>query len=177
MLKRMIWKLASPYDAYVSHVAKLESSFARIRNLNARTAGYEMGLRSSVRLVQGDADASERADRFRKTLSDAAESMTDSELEGFLAELGGGETADVESDRADIAERMEHATSGLREAFTTAAAVLKLLEERGYDPERRDIARQLAANQIKPRPLAEYQAELHELAVLTGHTAESGSSN
>lgn len=172
MLKKMMWRLAPPYDAYVSHIVRLEAAFERIRVLSERAAGYEMGMRSSVRLSQGDSDVVERARRFRNQLGAASEAMSDDELESFLAELGGGHTADVERDRADIVSRMDHTTSGLQEYFATAGAALTILERRGYNSKRRDVARQLTANGVPARTLEEYHGALHELAATTGQAAE-----
>ncbi len=169
MFKRMLWRLASPYDAYVSHVARLEDAFARIRVLSERTAGYEMGLRSSVRLMPSESDAVARAERFRGQLSEASETMEEEQLEAFLVELGGGAIANVESDRADIAVRMDHATEGLQEYFAVAGSALQTLEQRGYEPGRRDVARQLASNGIERRALKQYREELQTLARVAGH--------
>jgi len=169
MFKRILWRLASPYDTYVSHVARLEDALTRIRVLNERADGYEMGLRSSVRHKPGESDAVSRAERFRGLLSDASETMEDEQLERFLAELGGGEAANVDQDRADIAVRLDHATEGMQEYFAVAGSALQTLEQRGYQPGRRDIARQLSSNSISPRSLAEYRDELHELARAAGH--------
>jgi hypothetical protein len=169
MFKRILWRLASPYDAYVSHVTRLEDALTRIRVLSDRADGYEMGLRSSVRHKTGESDAVSRAERFRSLLGDASETMEDEQLERFLAELGGGETANVDQDRADIAIRLDHATEGMQEYFAVAGSALQTLEQRDYEPGRRDIARQLASNRISPRTLAEYHDELHELARAAGH--------
>ena len=170
MFKRILWRLASPYDAYVSHVTRLEDAFARIRVLSERAAGYETGLRSSVRLVPSESDAVARAERFRDQISQASEAMEDEQLESFLVELGGGATANVESDRADIAVRMDHATEGLQEYFAVAGSALQTLEHRGYDPSRRDVARQLASNGISPRTLEQYREDLQTLARVAGHS-------
>ena len=35
-LNTLVWKLASPYDAYVSHVARLESALERLRYFSSR---------------------------------------------------------------------------------------------------------------------------------------------
>lgn len=175
MFKRMLWRLASPYDAYISHVARLEDAFARIRILSERTAGYEMGLRSSVRLMPSESDAVARAERFRDRLGQASETVEDEQLESFLVELGGGATANVESDRADIAVRMDHATEGLQEYFGVAGSALQTLEQRGYEPGRRDVARQLASNGISQRTLEQYRDELQGLAQAAGHTGDASS--
>ena len=52
-LSTLVWKLASPYDAYVSHVARLEDALERLRYFSERALAYEAGLQSSVRLVPG----------------------------------------------------------------------------------------------------------------------------
>ena len=52
----LLWKLASPYDAYVSHVARLNEAFSRVRYSSERALGYEAGLQSSVRFVPGQGD-------------------------------------------------------------------------------------------------------------------------
>lgn len=175
MFKRMLWRLASPYDAYVSHITRLEDAFARIRVLSDRTAGYEMGLRSSVRLKPSESDAVARAQRFRDHITKASETIEDDQLEGFLAEIGDGATANVESDRADIAVRMDHATEGLQEYFAVAGSALQTLERRGFNPGRRDVARQLAGNGIPQRTLDEYRADLQRLARVAGHTEGNSS--
>ncbi|GAB4329606.1 MAG: hypothetical protein Kow0010_14100 [Dehalococcoidia bacterium] len=168
-LPTLVWKLASPYDAYVSHVSRLEAALARLRFLSGQALGYETGLLGSVRVLPGEErPAEERADKFRARLAEAAEGMTDEQFEAFLAELGGGETARVEADRAQVSARLGTATRGLQEYFAVAAAELATLERRGYDPWRRDISRQLRDNGIVPRTIAEYRHELHELGRALG---------
>lgn len=163
-LPTLVWKLAAPYDAYVSHVSRLEGALVRLRSLSERALGYETGLLGSVRVVPGDErPAEERADQFRARLAEAAEGMTDEQFEAFLAELGGGETARVEADRAQASARLGTATRGIEEYFAVAAAELATLERRGYDPHRRDVARQLRDNGIPPRTIADYRHELHQL--------------
>ena len=46
-ISTLVWKLASPYDAYVSHVAKLNAALERVRFFSERALGYEAGLQSS----------------------------------------------------------------------------------------------------------------------------------
>lgn len=170
-LQTIVWKLASPYDAYVSHVSRLEQSLARLRFLSERALGYEAGLLGSVRIVPGDDRSEQRADAFRAHLAEAAEGMSDEQFEAFLVELGGGAPALVESDRAQASARLGTATRGLEEYFGAAAVELAVLERRGFDPHRRDVARQLRDNGIEPRTIADYRRELHDLGRKVGRTA------
>ena len=167
-LKSLVWKLASPYDAYVSHVGRLHHAIGRIRDLSERALGYEAGLSASMRLIPGSSDAPARAQRFRSQLGQAAESMSDEQFEDFLAHLGGGTAADVEADRAKTASRLTHTTRGLEEFFVMAGQELALLEQRGYSPSRPDVARQLRENGLPAVSLAEYRHELHELGTKVG---------
>jgi hypothetical protein len=164
----LVWRLASPYDAYVSHVGRLNDAIDRIRYFSEVALGYEAGLQSSVRLTPGGADPTVRAKVFRERLSKAAAEMSDEEFEAFIAHLGGGEVAAVERDRAQAVSRMEHTTRGLEEYFAIAGHELSLLEQRGYNPRRSDIARQLKANHLPPTTNAEYRRTLHELGAKVG---------
>lgn len=164
----IVWKLASPYDAYVSHVARLNDAIGRIRYLSGRALGYEAGLQSSVRLVPGQGDAGARAAKFRDQLEAAAQSMSDEQFEDFIAMLGGGETATVESDRAQAVSRLGFTTRGLEEYFGIAGRELTTLEKRGYNPRRADVARQLRENGLPMTGLAEYRHLLHELGAAVG---------
>lgn len=164
----LIWKLASPYDAYVSHVARLNHALERIRDLSSQALGYETGLHSSVRFVAGEDDNGERASRFRERLGKAAAELSDEQFEEFLVMLGSGERAVVEADRARTVTRLQHTTRGLEEYFAIAGQELALLEKRGYNPSRPDVARQLRENHLPARTVAEYARELHELGALVG---------
>lgn len=167
----LVWKLASPYDAYVSHVARLTEAIERIRYLSERALGYEAGLQGSVRIIPGAPDASARAARFREQLTAAAAGKTDEEFEEFIGMLGGGDVAEVESNRARTVSRLSHTTRGLEEYFAIAGRELALLERRGYNPGRPDIARQLRENHLPPTTLADYRRLVHELGVRVGQRA------
>lgn len=167
-LEALFWKLASPYDAYVSHVARLEHAMDRIRYFTELALGYETGLKSSVRLVTGSADPGARAERFREQLGTAAAKMTDEEFEDFLAQLGGGATANVEANRASTVSRLSSSARGFEEYFAVAGRELALLEGRGYNPRRADVARQLRENHLPPTTLPEYRRHLHELGMKVG---------
>ena len=164
----LLWKFASPYDAYVSHVAKLNQALDRITLMSGLALGYEAGLQSSVRYVPGGTDAVTRAQRFRTQLGAAADRMGDEEFEEFIAMLGGGELASVESNRAKVADRMSSTTRGLEEYFVIAGHELSMLEKRGYNPARGDVARQLKENKLPATDLAQYRHRLHELGVRVG---------
>lgn len=164
----LVWKLASPYDAYVSHVARLNEAIDRIRYFSEVALGHEAGLQGSVRYVPGGADAATRAARFRERLSTAAQQMGDVEFEEFLVEIGGGTSADVEAHRAHVVTRISHATRGLEEYFGIAGIELTTLEKRGYNPNRPDVARQLKENRLPATGLPAYRHELHELGVRVG---------
>jgi hypothetical protein len=163
MAPKLLWKLASPYDAYVSHVGQLNHAIERIKFLSGLALGYEAGLQGSMRLVPGSADGTARAKRFRERLGQAAASMTDEQFEEFLAHLGGGDTADVEQDRAQAVSRLTVTTRGLEEYFAMAGHELALLEQRGYSPTRPDVTRQLRENDLPLSTTVEYRHELHEL--------------
>ena len=164
----LLWKLASPYDAYVSHVARLNEAISRVRYSSERALGYEAGLQSSVRFVPGQGDPIARAKRFREQMGEAAGRMSDEEFEDFLAHLGGGSTADVEVDRAKAFSRMGQSTRGLEEYFSAAARELALLESRGYSPSRPDVARQLRDNDLPLTTVEEYRHLLHQLGTRVG---------
>ncbi len=168
MASKLLWKLASPYDAYVSHVAQLTHAMERIKFLSGLALGYEAGLQGSVRLVPASADAAARARGFRERLGQAAASMTDEQFEEFVAHLGGGGVAEVEADRAQAVSRLTYTTRGLEEYFATAGHELALLEQRGYSPTRADVARQLRENDLPLSTIAEYRRELHELGAKVG---------
>lgn len=167
-LSALAWKLASPYDAYISHVARLCNALERIRDVSSQALGHEAGLMSSVRLVPGEADAEQRAGRFRERLGQAAAEMTDEQFEEFLAMLGSGDTAIVEADRARAAQRLQHTQRGLEEYFAIAGQELATLEKRGYNPARPDVARQLRENGLPPMTVAQFAHELHTLGARVG---------
>ncbi len=165
-LSTLAWKLASPYDAYVSHVGKLESALERVRSLSERALGYEAGLHASLRLVPGAVDGVARRERLREQLGSAAAEMSDEEFEEFLVQLGGGSVAEVESNRAQAVSRLSHTARGLEEYLTLAARELAILERRGYNPSRPDVARQLRDNHLPATTIAEYRRELRDLGAL-----------
>jgi hypothetical protein len=167
-ISTLVWKLASPYDAYVSHVARLEAALERVRYFSERALAYEAGLQSSVRLVPAGGDPLARAQRFREQLGAAASQMSDEEFEDFIAHVGGGTVADVEADRAMAVSRMGHTTRGLEEYFALAGKELTVLEQRGYNPKRPDVARQLRENRLPSTTLAEYRHLLHQLGAKVG---------
>jgi hypothetical protein len=167
-LNALVWRLASPYDAYVAHVARLHEAMSRLRDLATEVEGHEAGLRSSVRMVPGEAAAGERAARFRERLGKAAGEMSDQQFDEFLALLGSGDRAMVEADRARAASRLQHTTRGLEEYFAIAGRELAVLEARGYNPARGDIARQLSANRLPRHTISDFSHQLHELAARVG---------
>lgn len=169
----VLWKLASPYDAYVSHVARLNEAIDRIRYFSDMALGYEAGLQSSIRMVPRVTDAEERARRFREKLAADAAQMSDEEFESFIADLGGGSVAEVEASRARAVSRLSHTTRGLEEYFGIAGRELTILERRSYNPARPDVARQLQANGLPATTLAEYRHLLHELGVRVGRSAST----
>jgi hypothetical protein len=170
-LSTLVWKLASPYDAYVSHVVRLNNAIDRIRYFSQRALGHEAGLQSSVRFVPGTQDAALRAQRFREQLGSAAETMSDDDFEMFLAHLGGGATANVEADRAKAVSRMSHDERGIDEFFAIAVQELGILERRGYSTGRPDVARQLRENRLPLTGVSEYRRLLHELGLKVGKKA------
>jgi hypothetical protein len=163
-----LYKLASPYDAYVSHVSDLHGAIGRIRSMSERALGYEAGLQSSERLVPGGLPADERVQMFRKKLGDAADSMSDEQFEDFLSHVGGGEVANVEADRAQTVARMSRTTRGIEEYFAIAAKEIHTLETRGYNPKRADVARQLRENNLPSHTTTEFKKILHELGKSVG---------
>jgi hypothetical protein len=167
-LKSIVWKLASPYDAYVSHVARLQQAMDRIRYFTELALGYEAGLQSSVRFVPATGDPAARTQRFREQLGSAAANMTDEEFEEFVAHLGGGSVANVEANRATTVSRLSTTTRGFEEYFAIAGRELALLEARGYNPGRPDVARQLRENKLPGTTLAEYRRALHDLGAKVG---------
>jgi hypothetical protein len=167
-IQSILYKLASPYDAYISHVSQLNTAIERLRYMSDRALGYEAGLNGSVRIVPGGAGREERVQRFREQLGQAAAQMSDSEFEEFLAHLGGGVAADVEANRAQAVSRMSFATRGVEEYFGIAGRELALLEARGYNPQRSDVSRQLRDNGLPAHSVADYRRILHELGTKVG---------
>ncbi len=170
-IQTLVWKLGSPYDAYVSHVSRLNTAIERLRLISDRALRYEAGLQSSVRLVPGASAPEERVQRFREQLGAAAASMSDTEFEEFIAHLGGGEAANVEANRAKTVSRMNSTTRGLEEYFAIAGQELSILESRGYNPGRGDVARQLRENKLPAHTIAEYRRLLHDLGAKVGAKA------
>ncbi|MCK9517414.1 MAG: hypothetical protein M0R74_00080 [Dehalococcoidia bacterium] len=162
-VRNVLWRLASPYDAYVSHVARLNHAIERIRYFTELALRGEAVLQSSLRLVPKQGDAARRAALFREQVARAATSMDDAEFEAFLAVVGGGEPAEVESNRARSLQRMSSTRSGLEHYFGQASHELRVLEERGYNPQRADVARQLRANRLPAATVADYRRVLREL--------------
>ncbi|HEU4598110.1 MAG TPA: hypothetical protein VFS26_00050, partial [Solirubrobacterales bacterium] len=138
---------------------------------------YEAGLRGSVRFVPGSTDAAQRVENFRARLGRAAESMSDEQFEEFVGHLGGGEAADVEANRAKAVSRLSSTTRGLEEYFAAAAQELGVLEERGYNPHRPDVARQLRENALPQLTVAEYRRQLRELGSALGIPQERKSAS
>ena len=167
-IQSILYKLGSPYDAYISHVSELNSALGRLRYLSERSLGYEAGLQSSVRLVPGGTAPGERAQRFREKLGQAAASMSDEEFEDFLSHLGGGEAASVEANRANVVDRMSSTARGLEDYFGIAGRALATLEARGYNPRRGDVARQLRENNLPDHTVADYRKIVHELGTRVG---------
>lgn len=168
-MRTLLWRLVSPYDAYISHVARLNGAIDRLRYLSDVARRYQAGMEGSGAIGGTGADATERARVFRARLGAAAASMTDEQFEEFLAMLGGGRVADAESNRARASERLSSTTRGLEEYFAIAGHELATLEKRGYDPRRADVARQLRENRLPPTTLAEYRHILHELGLRAGN--------
>jgi len=168
VLKTIVWKLASPYDAFVSHVARLNQAMDRIRYFTELALGYEAGLQGSVRLVPAAVDPVSRAERFREQLGQAAGAMSDEEFEEFISHVGGGSVAEVETNRARTVTRLSNTTRGLEEYFAIAGRELAILEDRGYNPDRPDVARQLRENHLPPTTVAEYRRDLHDLGLKVG---------
>ncbi len=172
-IQTLVWKLGSPYDAYVSHVSRLNTAIERLQLMSDRALRYEAGLQSSVRLVPGGSAPEERVQRFRERLGEAAASMTDAEFEEFVAHLGGGASANVEANRANVVSRMNSATRGLEEYFAIAGQELGVLESRGYNPARGDVARQLRENKLPTHTIADYRRILHDLGTKVGAAARA----
>jgi hypothetical protein len=76
--------------------------------------------------------------------------------------------AEVETNRARAVSRMGFTTRGLEEYFAIAGQELAILEQRGYNPGRPDVARQLRDNHLPSTTLAEYRRTLHELGAKVG---------
>ncbi len=168
-LGSLVWKLASPYDAYISHVTRLNEAIDRIRYASDRAMGIEAGLQSSIRIQPGGIpDTAARVERFRQQLGTAAKELSDQQFEDFIAQLGGGAAADVEKDRARAVSRMSFATRGLEAYFAQAGHELAVLEKREYNPARGDVARQLRENKLPTTTLAEYRATLKDLGRRVG---------
>lgn len=163
-VRTILWKLASPYDAYLSHVAALHSAIERIRYYSDHALRYHAGLEGSVRMgTPGSADPAARAQRFREQLAAASAELGDDDFEQFLTHLGGGDVASVEAGRERTVSRMNQTALVLEEQFAVAGRELAVLEQRNYDPERRDVARQLRSNNLPSTTLAQFRHELHEL--------------
>lgn len=169
-LRTFAWKLASPYDAYVSHVARLNQAIEQLRYLADRALGYEAGMHGSLRLLPAS-DSTERIDRFRLQLGEAGQDMSDEDLEAMFEHLGGGAAADVEGAREQMASRLSHTTRGFAEYYALAHEQLSILEERGYNPARPDVARQLSENHLPKSTAGEYRQVLRELGARVGQSA------
>jgi hypothetical protein len=167
-VRSLVWKLASPYDAYIAHVSTLNNALTRIRYLSEMTLAYEAGLHGSVRLVPAERPAAERAHQFRERLAAAASQMAEDEFEEFITHLGGGELATVESDRARVVARMGTTRHGLDEHFAVAGQEIETLAARGYSPHRSDVRRQLEANGLPLHTVQEYRHLLGELGSRVG---------
>lgn len=167
-LTAVLWRLASPYDAFVNHVGRLNEAIERIRYFTDMALAYEAGLHGSVRFMPGGEAAQERVQRFRERIGSAAAEMTDEQFEEFIAHLGGGQAAEVEADRARTVSRLGTATRGLEEYFAMAGHELAVLEQRGFNPLRPDVARQLRANGLPAIDIAGYRHALHELGTQVG---------
>lgn len=172
-ISTLVWRFASPYDAYVSHVAKLNVAIDRIRYFSGLALGLEAGLQSSIRVVPAAPDAAARAQRFREQLGAAATHMSDEEFEDFVAHLGGGAVAEVESNRAQAVSKLSNTARGIEEYFAMAGHELAMLEQRGYNPGRSDVARQLRENHLPATTLAEYRRALRELGAKVGRKGAS----
>lgn len=167
-ISSMLWKFASPYDAYISHVARLNDALRTVRHLSDRAAGAQAGLHGSMRYGPGASDQEARVRAFRERLGRAAATMSDEDFEDFVAQLGGGRAADIEADRANAARRLSMATRGLEEYLAIAGQQLATLDARGYNPARPDVARQLRDNELPAYTIFEYRRILHELGTRAG---------
>lgn len=164
-LANVLWKLASPYDAYVSHVARLNQSIDRIRYFEEAARRQQAGLEGTIRIGDAGQDSNARAERFRQQLANAATNMTDEQFEEFVSMVGGGETAPIEHDLARAEARRQRTVRGIEEYFAIAGQELTLLEKRGYTPSRPDVARQLRENGLPQATIAQYRDQLRDLAV------------
>lgn len=167
-VRSALWRLASPYDAYIAHVSRLEDAVQGSQYLVQRALAYEAGLRGSVRIAPGSDTAEARAERFRAALAQAASGLSGQQFDAFLADLGGGATVDVEADRARTVERMTAITAAIARYFASAARELAVLESRGYSPAGAGVARLLRENHLPARSLAEYRQLLRELGSQVG---------
>ncbi len=167
-VRTLLWRLASPYDAYLAHVSRLNEYLLRIERLTEQALALEAGLHGSVRVVPAERRAEERLAALREQLGKAAAELTDDEFEEFVAHLGGGEPGKVEEDRARTVARLEWVSRHLEEYFRRAGEELRILERRGYDPRRRDVARELRENRMPPLTLGEYRHRLRELGARVG---------
>ena len=168
-VRAVLWKLASPYDAYVAHVGRLNDAIERLRYHIDQALAYEAGLHGSVRFVPVERDdAEDRANHFREKLAAAASEMPEDQFEDFISHLGGGTVASVEDDRARTISRLGRTTRGLEEYFEVAGRELTILEERGYNPRRPDVARQLQANNLPEMTVADYRHLLGQLGAQVG---------
>ena len=43
-IQTLVWKLGSPYDAYISHVSRLNTAIERLQLMSDRALRYEAGL-------------------------------------------------------------------------------------------------------------------------------------
>ncbi|MGE5595103.1 MAG: hypothetical protein ACM3S1_03595 [Hyphomicrobiales bacterium] len=170
-ISQVLWKLVSPYDAYVSHVVRLNHAIERIGYFAELAQRQEASLQGSVQVGGGSPDAEVRANRFREQLATNAASMTDEEFESFIALLGGGEAAEVEPVRERARDRMIATARGMEEYFAMAGQELALLERRGYNPHRPDIARQLRENHLPELTVDDYRHRLRELGGQAGRSA------
>lgn len=164
----LLWKLASPYDAFVSHVSTLVEAIERIQHLSEMAVRYDAGLQGSVQVTSGGSAPEVRVQRFRERLGSAAASMSDEQFEDFISALGGGAAADVESNRAMTTSRRQSTQRGLEEYFGIAGRELALLEARGYNPTRADVARLLRENRLPPTNIPEFRRQLHDLGARVG---------
>ncbi len=169
-LPALLWRLVSPYDAYVSHVARLNDALGRIRHAVERAQGFEAGLQASGRVSETGSgeDTQARLQRFRLRLGTAAANLSDEQFETFITDLGGAGRADAEQDRAATQSRMSSMARGLEDHFADAGRQLAVLEARGYNPTRPDIARQLRENHLPATNLADYRHLLHTLGLKAG---------
>ena len=118
MVSSLVWKLASPYDAYISHVAELNHAIERIRYFSEVALRYEAGLQGSVRLVPGAQDggrgAGEDGDVAQAALAHAVAQDVD------LVE--GGVPVDQDLDAAGGDEAHQEDVAGARQPPREALA-------------------------------------------------------